>query len=520
LKLTSQFLIPCFLLLSVFSYQAANEALTPNSPWRRMDGEQRAHLLLKVANFIERDKNILASLESLDNGKPFMTAYEVDLPLSIECIRYLQFNCCLHTESSVLKAMARRHYANYARMMGDAPTAPRVCGEIIPWISPLLSLTWKFAPALATGNTVVMKLPERTPLSGLHVAGLIREADFPDGVFNVVVGVRAKAGRALVTHKDVDGMASIKFLRKAIEEASQSSIKKVPIEVNARSSCIVFADSNLKLAVKQAHYGIFFSNGRGYSVGSRTFVESKVYDEFVDRSKDLAERLIVGDPFEPSTQQGPQIDGHQVEEILRHVESGKRDGAHLVTGGTKWGDRGHYVLPTVLANVDDHMAIAKEEADKMCFEYVSHYLVHEVSTPSCCDECSSHPKCYGTASSRSPAIASTCSCADRTTVVANKHLTYFQLVIDPAHALPKSSWAITPRSHRIGLLLQAEVQFTFYCTFFQIIGPVMKLIRFDSMEDLLEKYSVAQNSQPVVVITKDADRARFIAQHTLSGSLW
>uniref|UniRef100_A0A7I4XZZ6 Aldedh domain-containing protein n=1 Tax=Haemonchus contortus TaxID=6289 RepID=A0A7I4XZZ6_HAECO len=373
--------------------QAANAALTPNSPWRRMDGEQRAHLLLKVANLIERDKNILASLESLDNGKPFMTAYEVDLPLSIECIR---------------------HYANYARMMGDAPTAPRVCGEIIPWISPLLSLTWKFAPALATGNAVVMKLPERTPLSGLHVAGLIREADFPDGVFNVVVGVRAKAGRALVTHKGVDGMASIKFLRKAIEEASQSSIKKVPIEVNARSSCIVFADSNLKLAVKQAHYGIFFSNGRGYSVGSRAFVESKVYDEFVDRSKDLAERLIVGDPFEPSTQQGPQIDGHQVEEILRHVESGKRDGAHLVTGGTKWGDRGHYVLPTVLANVDDHMAIAKEE----------------------------------------------------------------------------------------------------------IIGPVMKLIRFDSMEDLLVKYSVAQNSQPVVVITKDADRARFIAQHTLSGSLW
>ncbi|KAK6037557.1 hypothetical protein COOONC_24938, partial [Cooperia oncophora] len=139
---------------------------------------------------------------------------------------------------------------------------------------------------------------------------------------------------------------------------------RFPIELNARSPTIVFADSNLDDAVEQAHYGMFFNKGRRYSAGSQTFVQSKVYDEFVDRSQDLAERLILGDPFEPSTQQGPQIDGQQVEEILRHVESGKRDGAHLVTGkksGTKWGDRGHYVLPAVFAKVDHHMAIAKEE---------------------------------------------------------------------------------------------------------------------------------------------------------------
>ncbi|KAK5977400.1 hypothetical protein GCK32_007391 [Trichostrongylus colubriformis] len=136
---------------------------------------------------------------------------------------------------------------------------------------------------------------------------------------------------------------------------------RFPVEFSTRSPTVVFADSRLDDAVQQAHYGMFFNDGRRYSAGSRSFVEAKVYDEFVDRSKDLAERLIVGDPFEPSTQQGPQIDGHQVKEILRHVEKGKREGALLVTGGTKWGDRGHYVLPTVLANVGDHMAIAQEE---------------------------------------------------------------------------------------------------------------------------------------------------------------
>ncbi|PIO60405.1 aldehyde dehydrogenase family protein [Teladorsagia circumcincta] len=263
------------------------------------------------------------------------------------------------------------HYANFARTMGDAPTASGVCGEIIP-------------------------------------------AGFPDGVVNVVVGYRAKAGRALVTHKGINGMASIKILQKAIEDAAHFSDKTYPIEVDNRSPTIVFADSNLDDAVKKAHNGMFFNKGRRYSAGSRTFVESKVYDEFVDRSQELAERLIIGDPFEPATQQGPQIDGHQVKEILRHVERGMRDGALLVTGGTKWGDRGHYVLPTVLAGVDHRMAIAKEE----------------------------------------------------------------------------------------------------------IIGPVKKLIRFDSMEDLLKKSSVAQNAPPAAVITKDADNAKHIARNTSSGSIW
>ncbi|PIO62255.1 aldehyde dehydrogenase family protein [Teladorsagia circumcincta] len=228
--------------------------------------------------------------------------------------------------------------------MGDAPTASEVCGEIIP-------------------------------------------AGFPDGVVNVIVGYRAKAGRALVTHKGINGMASIKILQKAIEDAAHFSDKtyvlRYPIEVNNRSPTIVFADSNLDDAVKKAHNGMFFNKGRRYSAGSRTFVESK-------------------------------IDGHQVKEILRHVERGKRDGALLVTGGTKWGDRGHYVLPTVLAGVDHSMAIAKEE----------------------------------------------------------------------------------------------------------IIGPVKKLIRFDSMEDLLKKSSVAQNAPPAAVITKDADNAKHIAKNTSSGSIW
>ncbi|EYB90534.1 hypothetical protein Y032_0219g2484 [Ancylostoma ceylanicum] len=326
--------------------KAANDALQPGSPWRCIDGAQRGKLLHTLADLMERDKTILASLESLDNGKPFKTAYEFDLTFSIDCLR---------------------HYADLAAETHGSVKSERkpvaVCGHVIPFTAPLIVQTWTLAPTLAAGDTVVIKLPPQTPLSGLHVASLIKEANFPAGVVNVVVGYAATAGRALCSHKGIR-----KFEATTTGTLCRPTKRRPSLEPTQRSPNIVFADANLDDAIRQTHYGMFFKDGHCYSAGTRTFVQGKIYDEFVDCSREHAERRIIGDPFEPSTEQGPQvrdeshskkdslaktfsvtvkekglpilsfnfdllqIDGYQVRKILRHVERGKREGAQLITG--------------------------------------------------------------------------------------------------------------------------------------------------------------------------------------------
>ncbi|KTG46384.1 hypothetical protein cypCar_00015638 [Cyprinus carpio] len=239
-----------------------------------------------------------------------------------------------------------------------------VCGAIIPWNFPLLMFTWKIAPALACGNTVVIKPAEQTPLTALHVGALVKEAGFPPGVVNIVPGFGPTAGAAIASHMNIDkvaftGSTEVGQLIKAA--AAKSNLKRVTLELGGKNPCIVFADSDLQLAVEETQKGSFFNQGQACTAASRVYVEEPVYDEFVRLSVERAKNIAIGDPMEPRTSHGPQIDQHQFDKILELVDSGKKEGATLECGGCAVKDRGLFIHPTIFSDVKDHMRIAKEE---------------------------------------------------------------------------------------------------------------------------------------------------------------
>jgi aldehyde dehydrogenase (NAD+) len=223
---------------------------------------------------------------------------------------------------------------------------------------------WKLAPALATGNTIVMKPAEQTPLSALRVAELIVEAGFPEGVVNMLPGFGPTAGAALARHMDVDKVAftgSTEVGHLIMEAAAQTNLKRVTLELGGKSPNIVFADTDLDDAVEGAHFGLFFNHGQCCCAGSRVFVEEKIYDQFVEKSGARARRRTVGDPSDPKTEQGPQVDQSQFDKVMSYIDSGRSEGAKLVCGGERVGDRGYFIQPTVFADVQDDMKIAREE---------------------------------------------------------------------------------------------------------------------------------------------------------------
>lgn len=336
--------------------KAAKTAFKFGSPWRTLDASERGKLLNRLADLIERDRNYIASLETLDNGKPFRDAYYADLDLSIKCYRYYA-------------GWADKNHGKTIPVDGSHFSYTRhepvgVCGQIIPWNFPLLMQAWKLGPALAMGNTVVMKPAEQTPLSALYVAQLIKEAGFPPGVVNLVPGFGPTAGAAIVTHHDVDKIAftGSTEVGKIIQQGSASSnLKRVSLELGGKSPNIVFKDADLDLAVETSHFALFFNQGQCCCAGSRLFVEASIYDEFVARSVERAKKRVVGNPFDLKTEQGPQIDEEQMNKILALIESGKRDGAKLLFGGGRSGNTGYFVQPTVFGDVKDNMSIAEQE---------------------------------------------------------------------------------------------------------------------------------------------------------------
>uniref|UniRef100_A0A7E4VY32 Aldedh domain-containing protein n=1 Tax=Panagrellus redivivus TaxID=6233 RepID=A0A7E4VY32_PANRE len=336
--------------------EAATEAFRLGSPWRRMDAADRGRLLNRLADLMERDTATIASLEALDNGKPYTMAATADVPLAVACLRYYA-------------GYADKNHGKTIPAAGDFFTYTRheavgVVGQIIPWNFPVLMLAWKWAPALAMGNTIVMKTAEQTPLSALHVAALSKEAGFPDGVINIVNGYGITAGRAVASHPDIFKVAftgSTDVGRHVMVEAAHSNLKTVTLELGGKSPNIIFADADLDAAVQQAATGIFFNQGQVCCAGSRTFVEGKIYDDFIAKAAELAEKRRVGDPFDVNTEQGPQIDEKQMNRILDYVDLGASEGAQLVSGGKRKGDKGFYVEPTIFANVLDDMKIAQEE---------------------------------------------------------------------------------------------------------------------------------------------------------------
>jgi len=337
------------------SVKAAADAFKFGSPWRRTDASGRGDLLNRLADLLDRDRVYLSSLETLDNGKPYTAAYAFDIPAAAKVLRYYA-------------GWADKNHGQTIPMDGDYFCYTRhepvgVCGQIIPWNFPVLMAAWKLGPALATGNVVILKPAEQTPLTALYIAQLVKEAGFPPGVVNVVPGY-GKAGAALVQHHGVDKVAftgSTEVGKLIQQGAGQSNLKRITLELGGKSPNIILSDVDLDYAVEQAHFGLFFNMGQCCCAGSRTFVEDSIYDEFVERSAVRAKNRTIGSPFDLSVEQGPQVDEEQMTKILHLIDSGKKQGAKLVAGGSRHGDKGYFVQPTVFADVQDDMTIAKEE---------------------------------------------------------------------------------------------------------------------------------------------------------------
>jgi aldehyde dehydrogenase (NAD+) len=335
--------------------KAARKAFE-SGPWARMNPSERGGLLLKLADAVEKHKDELAALESLDNGKPINDSLAADLPLTIACYRYYA-------------GWADKLYGQTIPINGPFFTYTRhepvgVVGQIIPWNFPLLMQAWKWGPALACGNTVVLKPAEQTPLTALRVAQLAQEVGFPDGVINVVPGYGPTAGAAISGHMDVDKIAftgETSTGKIVMTAAAQSNLKRVSLELGGKSPNVVFADADLDAAIEGAYFGLFFNQGQCCCAGSRLFVQEKVYDEFVNRIAAKAKGRRVGDPFSPDTEQGPQVSEEQFDRVMGYIDAGKKDGAKMLTGGSRVGDRGYFIQPTVFSDVKDDMKIAKEE---------------------------------------------------------------------------------------------------------------------------------------------------------------
>ncbi len=334
--------------------EAARTAFN-SKEWRNMSATGRGELLYKLADLIEQNIDELARLETLDNGKPLNSSYG-DLKLVIACYRYYA--------GWADKVQGKTIPINGPYFCYTRHEPVGVVGQIIPWNFPLLMQAWKLSPALATGNTVVMKTAEQTPLSALRVGELIIEAGFPPGVVNILSGYGPTAGAAIARHMNIDKLAftgSTEVGHLVMEAAAKSNLKRVTLELGGKSPNIVFADADMDMAIEGAHHSLFFNQGQCCNAGSRLFVEEKCYDDFVAKSVEKARQRTVGDPFDPNTKQGPQIDQEQFDKIMSYIESGMREGAQMLYGGHRWGDRGFFIEPTVFANVKNEMKIAQEE---------------------------------------------------------------------------------------------------------------------------------------------------------------
>jgi len=310
----------------------------------------------RLAELLEKHAEELAHLEALDNGMPLSTARNIALPLTIAHFRYFAGWADKNHGKTI---PVNGNYFCYTR---HEPVG--VVGQITPWNFPLLMYGMKLGPELSMGNTVVLKPAEQTPLTALRVGELIIEAGFPPGVVNILPGYGPTAGAAIANHMDVDKVAftgSTEVGHSILEAAGRTNLKRVSLELGGKSPNIVFADADMDQTIEGCHFGLFFNQGQVCCAGSRLFVEDKVYDEFVEKSVTRAKRRTVGDPFDPATEQGPQIDKVQFDKVMSYIESGKREGAELLTGGNSIGDEGHFIEPTVFADVKDNMKIAREE---------------------------------------------------------------------------------------------------------------------------------------------------------------
>ncbi|CEP03450.1 unnamed protein product (mitochondrion) [Plasmodiophora brassicae] len=336
---------------------AVSAASAAFAEWSKVAPATRGLLLAKLADRIEANAEELAELESLGNGKPKSVALQADLPLTVATFRYYAG----WSDKIVGKVVdTSPDFHTYTR---HEPIG--VVGQIIPWNFPLLMLAWKIAPALACGNTIVLKTSEKTPMTALKIAELIVDVGFAPGVVNIISGYGPTAGHAIATHKDIHKVAftgSTASGKKVAVAAAESNMKKVTMELGGKSPNIIFPDADLDQACQSAFMGIFFNCGQCCCAGSRVFVHEKIYDAFIAKFKALMDRSCVGDPFDSDTTVGPIVDKLQFDRVSNYIKAGIAEGASVEhTASKPRKRRGYFIAPTLFTNVKDEMGIAQEE---------------------------------------------------------------------------------------------------------------------------------------------------------------
>lgn len=337
--------------------EAAQKAFQEGA-WPKMAAAERGRILWKIGELLMENADAIAQLETLNNGKPIFESRQVDVPAAAACFQYYAgWATKIHGDTIPVAG----NYLNYTLR---EPLG--VCGAIIPWNFPVLMAAWKLAPALACGNTVVLKPAEQTPLTALKLAEIFEKAGLPAGVVNIVPGFGPTAGAALVRHP---GVAKIAFtgstaVGKEIMRSCADTLKKVSLELGGKSPNIVFADADIDAAVRGAINGIFYGKGEVCAAGSRLLVEKSIHDQFLEKLAERANKLAVGDPMHPKTRVGALVSAEQMNKVLGYIEAGRSEGASVAAGGgraTVGEGKGYFVKPTIFQGVTNTMTIAREE---------------------------------------------------------------------------------------------------------------------------------------------------------------
>jgi len=334
----------------------------PKHKWNTMTPSERGRLIWKIGDLILENLDELAELESLDNGKPVSVAKAADVPLAADLFHYMA-GWVTKIEGNTIPISVP--YAPGAKFHAFTTREPvGVIGQIIPWNFPLLMAAWKLGPALATGNCVVLKPAQQTPLTALRLGEIIQEAGMPDGVVNIVTGMGETAGAALAAHDDVDKVAftGSTEVGKMIVAAAARNLKKVTLELGGKSPNIIFKDTaDLEASIAGAASAIFFNHGQCCSAGSRLYVEKDIFDEVVDGISTAAGKIKLGPGLDEGTEMGPLVSDEQLNRVTSYMDAGQEAGAKCVTGGTRLGENGYFVSPTVFKNTSDDMSIVSEE---------------------------------------------------------------------------------------------------------------------------------------------------------------
>jgi phenylacetaldehyde dehydrogenase len=339
--------------------RAARKAFE-SGPWSRLTPSERGRIIWRIGDLILEHADELAQLESLDNGKPYAVARAADVPLAADLFHYMAGWATKIEGNTIDISVPYMPGANFQSYTLREPVG--VVGQIIPWNFPLLMAAWKLGPALTTGNCVILKPAEQTPLSALWLAGIMADAGLPPGVVNVVTGFGETAGAALAAHDDVDKIAftGSTEVGKLIVQAAAGNLKKLTLELGGKSPNIVFDDADAG-AVEGAANAIFFNHGQCCVAGSRLFVQRDRFDEVVEGVVTIAKSIRLGPGMDPGTQMGPLVSDEQLRRVTGYLDSGAADGATTVTGGGRHGDQGYFVEPTVLTNTRPDMKVVREE---------------------------------------------------------------------------------------------------------------------------------------------------------------